>query len=133
MSSKERLTVGEVARRTGIASSAVRYYESIGLLPPPERQGGWRRYEPDVVDRIGLIRASTDAGFKLDEVRVMLRAMELGEANPLAELARAKLPELEASLARLQGIVEIMRAACHCRCPSLAACAPLFACSPERR
>ena len=121
------LTIGDVARRTGLAASALRYYESIGLLPPPEREGGWRRFDPSVVDRIGLIQLATEAGFRLDEVKLLLDAMDQQLPNPLADLARAKLPELEASLERMQVLVAWMRAASECRCPSFAECATQMA------
>ncbi|MEN0061175.1 MAG: MerR family transcriptional regulator [Myxococcota bacterium] len=131
MSRRELLTVGDVAQAAGMAPSAVRYYESIGLLPRPERRGGWRRYDPSVVERIRLIQAATRAGFRLEEAKILLDAMDAGDVNPMAELARARLPELEASLARLQGMVALMRMASDCRCPSLADCAELLTQTPD--
>ena len=49
------LTIGEVARRAGIATSSIRYYERVGLLPPPERVHGQRRYDTDVLGKLGFI------------------------------------------------------------------------------
>lgn len=50
------LTIGEVACRAGLHTSAIRYYESVGLLPPPKRVNGRRRYDTDVFQRLGLIQ-----------------------------------------------------------------------------
>jgi DNA-binding transcriptional MerR regulator len=121
------LTVGEVARRAGIAASAVRYYERLGLLPKAPRTGGWRQYPSSVLDRLRLIGIATASGFSLAEVDVLLRALDEGApaSGTLAELAAAKVPELEAALIRTQLLVELMRAASDCRCPSLADCAAL--------
>lgn len=51
----DELSIGEVARRAGVSTSAIRYYEKAGLLAEPERVGGKRRYDPGVVRRLGLI------------------------------------------------------------------------------
>src|SRR4051812_4829529 len=58
------LTIGEVARRTGLATSSIRYYERIGLLPEPSRLQGQRRYDADVVGKLGFIGVAQSAGFK---------------------------------------------------------------------
>ena len=59
------LTIGEAARRAGIATSSIRYYERIGLLPPPERLHGQRRYDADVLGKLGFIGVAQSAGFTL--------------------------------------------------------------------
>ena len=59
----EELTISEVAKRAGIRASAIRYYESIQLLPPPRRSAGRRRYNPDVLRRISFIQVAQAAGF----------------------------------------------------------------------
>jgi DNA-binding transcriptional MerR regulator len=68
----EKLNIGEVARRVGIRQSAIRYYESMDLLSPPARTSGWRSFEPEVVDRLQVIRAAREMGFSLDEIRLLL-------------------------------------------------------------
>src|SRR5215203_2359679 len=68
------LTIGQVARQAGLATSAIRYYESIGLLPEPERLSGQRRYAPDVLRRLGAIDVAKQAGFTLEETRALLGA-----------------------------------------------------------
>ena len=58
----ERLPIGEVARRSGVAATAIRFYESAGLVPEPARAGGKRRYEPRIVRLLAFLRAAQSAG-----------------------------------------------------------------------
>ena len=67
------LTIGELSRRTGCNIETVRYYERIGLLPPPIRSaGGRRQYSRDDVRRVGFVRRARALGFTLDDVRALL-------------------------------------------------------------
>ena len=58
-------SIGEVARRVGLSTSALRYYESVGLLPTPERSSGRRVYDQDALDRLAMIDVAQRAGFTL--------------------------------------------------------------------
>jgi MerR family redox-sensitive transcriptional activator SoxR len=78
---KATLSIGDVASRAGIRTSAVRYYETVGLIPAPDRISGQRRYEGDVVHRLGLIAVAKEAGFSLDEVRTLLDSTDRGRAS----------------------------------------------------
>jgi len=94
------LTIGELARRTGVAASALRYYEELGLLPAPPRISGQRRYPESAVTIVAAIRLQSDAGFTLAEQKA-LRAP--GEGAPdWRELAQRKLAELDERIARAQ-------------------------------
>src|SRR5437762_12798275 len=62
------LTIGEVARSAGVATSSIRYYESIGLLQEPDRLHGQRRYRSDVLGKLAFVGVAQSAGFKLDEL-----------------------------------------------------------------
>jgi DNA-binding transcriptional MerR regulator len=66
------LTIGEVAERAGVATSALRYYDELGLLPPAARVSGRRRYTEDAVARVGAILLLSDVGFTLAEVGTIL-------------------------------------------------------------
>ena len=68
------LGIGELGRRTGLATSALRYYERVGLLVPDGRAHGRRYYGPASAERIALIRLCQDAGFTLAEIRAVLGA-----------------------------------------------------------
>ena len=73
--------IGELARRTGVATSALRYYERIGLLSPAERAGQRRHYSSSSAERVALIRLCQNAGFTLAEIGRLLAAFSR-EAGP---------------------------------------------------
>ena len=68
----EELAIGEVARRAGIQPSALRYYESIGLMPAPKRVSGRRRYEESTVQMLKVIQLAQQAGFTVAEIQTLL-------------------------------------------------------------
>lgn len=117
-------SIGEVARAAGVAPSAIRYYERIGLLPRPRRVSGRRRYGPDAVARLRMIGLAKDLGFTLAEIKVLLHGMAKGErpARRLQALARTKLPDVEATLRRARLMQRLLRAAERCQCPTLEDC-----------
>jgi MerR family redox-sensitive transcriptional activator SoxR len=101
----ELLTIGEVAEQAGVRTSALRYYDELGLLPPATRVSGRRRYAPDAVLRVGVILLLTEAGFTLAEVRELL-ASRARAPKAWHELAEAKIAELrrveeQAAVARI--------------------------------
>jgi DNA-binding transcriptional MerR regulator len=97
----ETLTIGELARRTGAAPSALRYYEEIGLLAPAARVSGRRRYGPDAVGAVGAILLLSDVGFTLAEVKQFMAARSTSPRS-WRELARRKLAELDERIAEAQ-------------------------------
>ena len=122
--SDQLLTIGEVAREAGVQTSAIRYYESIGVLPEPERRGGQRRYGAEVIDRLRMIDVAKHAGFSLAETRALLSADADRPADTeLRELAERKLPEVEALIERAQATRDWLTAATGCGCPTLVDCA----------
>jgi MerR family transcriptional regulator, redox-sensitive transcriptional activator SoxR len=126
------LGIGEVARRSGKAASAIRYYEEIGLLPEPRRVSGRRRYDAGVVRTLAVIETSQRAGLSLDDVRLLLRASadDAGAIGRLREVAERRLPELREAIERAQLVEAWLEDAARCCCPTLDAC-PLFE-EPER-
>lgn len=108
--------IGAVARATGIKVETIRWYERVGMLPPPERTAGnYRSYGPAHLARLGFIRRARELGFSLDQVRTLLRLADKPE-QPCAEVdgvARAhlqlverKLADLEALRRELAGLIE---------------------------
>jgi MerR family transcriptional regulator, redox-sensitive transcriptional activator SoxR len=98
------MTIGEVAHQGGIATSAIRYYEEIGLLPLPARVNGRRRYDRSTVQRLRVIERAQQAGFTLGEIRELFFGFAVG-TPPAARwevLAHRKLSELEEQLRRVQ-------------------------------
>ena len=120
--------IGEVAERAGIESSAIRYYESLGLLPKPIRVGGKRRYGGDVLDRLALIALAKDAGFTVKEIRQLVSdfAPDSGPAERWRRLATRKLAELDEQAARLRRMRRVLRLALDCGCVDLEECAPIL-------
>jgi MerR family redox-sensitive transcriptional activator SoxR len=118
------LTIGEVARRSGKAASAIRYYEKIGLIPPAQRVSARRRYPPDILRTLAVIETAQRAGLALDEIRVLLEASP-ENVERLREIAERKLPEVQEAIARAELVLEWLEGAALCRCPSLDDC-PLF-------
>lgn len=116
--------IGEVARRAGLATSAIRYYEKEGLIGQADRQGNARVYGADIFDRLALIELAKRAGFTIAETRDLVRG--ISRRTPpgprLQSMARKKLVEVEQRIAeaqRMRGVLEKMTA---CECPTFAEC-----------
>src|ERR1700761_9442837 len=92
------LSIGEVAEKAGSSVSAIRFYEREGLLPEPERVGGRRRFGEGTVKRLGIIDVAKQAGFSLEEIRILLDSIDRGAPahEQLRNLAARKLPEVDA-------------------------------------
>src|ERR1035438_7329378 len=90
-----RLSIGEVADRSGMAASRIRYYETRGLIDPPERTSGKRRYALRVLRRLAIIDAAQHVGFSLDEICDLLGSRDGPAHERLRRLALRKLPEID--------------------------------------
>jgi DNA-binding transcriptional MerR regulator len=108
----ELLTIGEVARRAGVAPSAIRYYERRGLLAADARESGQRRYRGETLRRLVFIGMLQDAGLGLEEIDGILRAATVAEWKAVA---RARLEVLDAHIAQLQHAREVLAGALLCR------------------
>ena len=119
------LTIGEVARRAGVATSSIRYYERIGLLPPPDRVHGQRRYDADVLGKLGFIGVAQSAGFKLAEIRELIDGVDsaAGMGEQMRTLSTQKLDEVEALLERTKAMKGWLEVAQQCGCASPSECA----------
>jgi MerR family redox-sensitive transcriptional activator SoxR len=125
----KNLSIGEVALRAGLNPSAIRYYERIGLLPDAERVSGQRRYDDSVLGRLAVIEFAQRAGFTLAETRTLLSGFS-AKVPPSARwrsLAQRKLPEVEALIARANGMKRLLEEGLECECLSLDECGPLLA------
>jgi MerR family transcriptional regulator, redox-sensitive transcriptional activator SoxR len=121
-------TIGEVAARTGLRASAIRYYEEQGLLPAAERRGGKRVYDSSIFQRIAIINLAKAAGFSLSEIRVVLTSTDASQPRTTwSGLAKAKRAEIERELELLSLRKRIVTALAQCRCASLADCGQAFA------
>src|SRR4030095_13452706 len=101
------LTIGELAKRTGVATSALRYYEELGLLPPPGRVSGQRRYPTSAVGLVGVILLLRDVGFSLRESKALL-ASRTRAVEGWRSLAHRKLADLDEQIAKAQTAKEVI-------------------------
>jgi MerR family redox-sensitive transcriptional activator SoxR len=114
----KEFTIGEVARFAGIQTSAIRYYESKGLLPRPKRVNGQRRYDPSVLKRLGLIQLVRQAGFRIRELQVLFSGLhtDAPASTRWQTLAAEKIAEMEALIKRTQAtkawLVEALQREC---------------------
>lgn len=113
---QDALLIGELAERAGLAPSAIRYYESIGLLPEPYRVSGQRRYGDDTLKRLEFIAAAQRAGFTLREIT------ELSDGFDVRGLAARKMPEVKAELKQARERKRWLDAAVECDCASADEC-----------
>ena len=111
------MTISAVAKQTGFRPSAIRYYESIGLLAPVPRRGGQRSYDARVLRRLAVIRQAQEAGFTLDEIRIVVQSPDALAAEWNA-IATRKLEELNTQIERLRGrqaLIRRVQQSCACR------------------
>jgi MerR family redox-sensitive transcriptional activator SoxR len=125
--SSESSTIGEVARLSRKAASAIRYYESAGLIEEPTRVGGRRRYPAGVVRTLAVIETAQRAGLSLDEIRLLIHApaADAAATERLRALAETRLPVLREAIARAELVRTWLEQAADCCCPTLDDC-PLF-------
>ena len=129
------MKIGQLAHRAGLRASAVRYYERLGLLAPPHRVGGQRRYSPDALDRVLLIRFASEMGFSLAEIKLFLGGLR--DNAPVGrrwrKLATKKLSEVRDSIARALRLKALLENLLHCRCASLKQCVAALGLSENLR
>jgi DNA-binding transcriptional MerR regulator len=106
------VTIGEVAARAGVATSAVRFYERRGLLRPDARVSGQRRYRPETLRRLVFIGMLQDAGLSLDDIGGILEAHDVAAWKAIA---RARLEQLDQEIASLEAARAYLAGALLCR------------------
>jgi MerR family redox-sensitive transcriptional activator SoxR len=120
------LSIGTVAERAGVATSALRYYEREGLISSTRTPAGQRRYQREVLRRIAFIRAAQQVGLSLDEIRDALDSLPKLR-NPTradwARLGRLWEPRLDQEIAALTRLRDQLASCIGCGCLSLKSCA----------
>lgn len=123
------LSIGEVAKRSGLNTSAIRYYERLGLIPRAERVSGQRRFEPDILQQLAFIQTAQRAGFTLSQIGQMVQGLE--EEGPVLagwrSLAQQKLEELDAIIEQAQAAKKLLLAGMACECRTLDECSLIAA------
>lgn len=101
------MRIGQLARRSGLAATALRYYEQLGLLPEPERTpSGYRSYGEEVVDRLAFIRSAQAVGLTLAEVGEVLGVRDAGTApcRVVTNLIEQRHSEVQSRIAELRSL-----------------------------
>jgi len=122
------MSIGALARIAGLASSAIRYYESQGLLPKPGRRAGQRRYGAQDLGRLKIIQLARSAGFTVRETRTFLSGFS-STVPPAARwhaLAERKLAEINTQMERCTRMKELLESSFHCGCTALTDCERAF-------
>ena len=125
------LTIGELARQTGLRPSALRFYEQLGLLRPIARVGGQRRYDPSAVQQLAVLALLQETGFALAELAELAADPATARAR-WRPLAQAKLAELDAQIRQATAAKQLLEDALACDCPHPAQCERVQAAGARR-
>ena len=119
----ETIGIGELARRTGVRASAIRHYESLGLLSVG-RSGSWRCYDAEAVEHVEVIRMARDLGFGIDEIRTLLNGFSRDTPPPerWRQLATEKVPQLDALIQHASAMKRLLETGLSCRCVRIEDC-----------
>lgn len=126
MTASEELSIGAVAARSGVAVSALRFYEDKGLITSERTDGGQRRYHRDVLRRLAFVAVAQRVGLRLDEIRDALDDLP-ANASPVGEewarLSASWRPMLDERIRLLEGLRDDLDSCIGCGCLSLDRCA----------
>jgi MerR family transcriptional regulator, redox-sensitive transcriptional activator SoxR len=119
------MTIGEVAAKATLATSAIRYYERTGLLKQPLRKNGRRVYSDGILHQLVIIEFAKQTGFTLSETKLLLHGFP--ESTPASarwkKMANKKIRELNVALAKTKAMRDMLEAITSCRCRKLDQCA----------
>jgi DNA-binding transcriptional MerR regulator len=118
------MSIGEVAERAGLRTSALRYYEAAGLVTPTGRVSGQRRYDESVVDRLAVIQFCQGLGFTLAEIGLLLSAPRgARQKERWRGLVDTKVEELDETLVRVRAMKKVLLTSRDCECVDVEECA----------
>lgn len=115
------LPIGEVARRAGVASSALRYYERFGLINAGAKIGGRRHFPSTVLHQLSVIKVCQRIGFSLAEISELLNG-SLAVNGAWRRLAMRKRQDLQARIGQLESLLELLEQTLGCECHALSDC-----------
>jgi len=119
------MSISEIGRKVGLRTSAIRYYEQIGILEPARRVSGQKRYDETVLYRLAVIRRAQEVGFTLDEIRQLF--FGFAQSTPISQrwkkIAERKMVELDARLEQIQSMRKLLKKleTC-CECETVERC-----------
>ena len=120
----DNLAISDVARVFGLRTSAIRYYEQIGILPAPMRRNGQRRYEKSVLFRLEVVQRAREFGFSLKEIRELFFGFQPATPPPKRwhKLSERKIAELRIRMKQLKLMETLLKQVQGCRCDALEEC-----------
>jgi MerR family transcriptional regulator, redox-sensitive transcriptional activator SoxR len=112
----DKLTIGEVAEATGVPTSTLRYYEKLGIIPPPQRSSGQRRYHPEVLQIMAVIQLGKDVGFSLPEIKELLYGFpeDMKPSEQWKRLAQRKIAEIDEIIASAVDMKRLLESGIEC-------------------
>jgi MerR family transcriptional regulator, redox-sensitive transcriptional activator SoxR len=118
------MAISDVARVFGLRTSAIRYYEQIGILPRPMRKNGQRRYDHNALFRLAVVQRARETGFTLEEIRELFFGFPPGTSPPKRwhKLSERKMAELRERMNRLKLMETLLVRVKECRCDALDEC-----------
>src|SRR5579859_5547668 len=111
------MKISEVAQRSGVMATTIRFYESIGVLPAPHRLNGQRVYGPEVIDRLTVIRFGLKTGFSLNELKILF--LEFGSRTRRRTAAQGRLKELKSLRERVMLMEKFLKEIRLCACGTI--------------
>jgi MerR family transcriptional regulator, redox-sensitive transcriptional activator SoxR len=123
------MMIGQLEAETGVPASTIRYWERIGVLPRPLRVAGQRRYGPEAVHYLAVLRLAQACGFRLNEMRDLLHGFRstVPAARRWQELAQKKMLELDKQMAQLKAMRRVVNRVLQCQCVELPECGRIAA------
>ena len=124
MNDEHGLSIGVVAKRAGLGVSAIRYYESRGLIAPARRVSGRRTYDESVFSAIALVQLAQDAGFTLAETRTLVAGFDRGTpaSTRWQTMARRKVADVTRRIQQAERMQRLLERLLECRCETLDQC-----------
>src|SRR5262249_36614295 len=118
------MKIGELAHKAGVRPSAIRFYESIGVLPRALRQSGQRRFDTDIELYLAVVEMARRAGFTIAEIRLLFHGFKEGApaSHRWKELARKKIRDMDLLMKQLRSMRRLLKASMSCRCIKLEDC-----------
>jgi len=120
----DNLAISDAARAFGLRTSAIRYYEQIGILPSPMRKNGQRRYEKSALFRLAVLQHARESGFSLEEIRELFFGFQPATrpTKRWQKLSERKILELRVRMKQLQLMEALLKQIQGCRCNALEQC-----------
>ena len=118
------MRIGEVARKAGVRTSAIRFYEKAGVLPPASRQKGQRHFAADAELQLAVIEFARKAGFTIAEIKLLFHGFRNSApaSTRWRQLARKKYHEMDMLITRLKNMQKLLKKSMRCRCTKLDDC-----------